>query len=403
MRWTLHTRKTLRGSTFTVLDTGGSGGMFGQGDIRRDLRDVAFWSDGLRGVTCGPAGVFYTRDGGLSWERIRQQGNDDYPDERGVITYYDIALVSPTEIWLAEGKHPNEGRRLLHSTDGGTTWEDAAERFPGPYKSAWGLLARGQNVWVLGGWNPEASYRSDDGGATWKLLNLPKGVQPFHAVTPADAPHDALHALQTVYLYGSRRLVGGQRNPELYRSDDAGATWVPIPLPPEATKLYQLARDNIAFATRECGMIALPAEGLKLASNNVLEKAPGASASVLVTTDGGQTWTHRFLPNEEMAVTALWLDPTAPAHAFAGVMNGFQAQHGAPRLGPALYETFDAGLTWIAVVRGDSQINAITGLDSRRVWAVGNKEGFVANDVVAILTEPGGKLDDARRRPNESR
>jgi hypothetical protein len=39
-------------------------------------------------------------------------------------------------------------------------------------------------------------------------------------------------------------------------------------------------------------------------------------------------------------------------------------------------------------VRGTPQINAITGLDAHRVWAVGNMEGFTQNDVVAILTEP---------------
>ena len=73
------------------------------------------------------------------------------------------------------------------------------------------------------------------------------------------------------------------------------------------------------------------------------------------------------------------------------MLNGFQGQHGQPRMGPALYETFDAGKSWVVVLRGNPQINAIIGLDGRRVWAVGNKEGFTQNDVVAILNEPGGE------------
>jgi photosystem II stability/assembly factor-like uncharacterized protein len=382
-----------RGSEFLVLDTGGSGGMFGppgslKGDIRHDLRDVDFWNDGRRGVTCGRGGAFYTRDGGLTWDRIRNHARDDYPDDPG-ITYYDIELVSPDEIWLAEGKHPAIGRKLWHTTDAGATWEDVAPRFPGAYEGAWGLLARGKQVWVLGGWHPAASYRSDDGGATWQRLKLPAQFQPFHAVTPADAPRDAI---ATVYLLGAGTDEKGRRQgPALWRSDDAGVHWERVSLPAVATNRWQLARDRIAFASREHGMISLPAEGLRIPKHGVHEKAAGASASVLVTTDAGATWTERRLPNEELSVTALWQDPTDPDHAFAGVLNGFQAQHGTPRQGPALYETFDGGRSWVVVVRGNPQIDAITGLDRQRVWAVGNMEGFTANDVVAILSEPGGK------------
>ncbi|MBN1557365.1 MAG: hypothetical protein JW951_04390, partial [Lentisphaerae bacterium] len=122
-----------------------------------------------------------------------------------------------------------------------------------------------------------------------------------------------------------------------------------------------------------------------------------ATACVFVTADGGATWTQRTLPAGELYVTALWQNPADPDHAFAGVWNGFLAQHGMPRQGPALYETFDAGRNWIVVVRGNPQINAITGLDARRVWAVGDTVGFAANDVVAILTEPGEEQEKVEK------
>lgn len=373
-------------STFLVLDTGGSGGMFGRGDLRQNLRDVAFWEDGQHGVSSGDAGVFYTDDGGLSWSRVRKHPKNDYPDEKGVI-YYHAELSGPRVLWVTEGKHPAVARRLWYSADAGASWEDLAPRFPGTFESVWGLLARGPHVWVLGGWSPEASYGSDDGGKTWRRLSLPDGFEPFHAVTPADAPLDEL---ATVYLLGASRNGRKQRVPALFRSDDGGNTWRELPLPEHAATLWQLARDEIAFATVDHGMIALPAQGLKHVRHGVWEKPPGATACVLVTEDGGQTWTSRDLPNEELTPTALWQDPANPDHAFVGVWNAWQAQHGTPRRGPALYETFDAGRTWTIAIRGKPQINAIFGLDSRRVWAVGNTEGFQANDVVAVLQKPGG-------------
>jgi photosystem II stability/assembly factor-like uncharacterized protein len=380
-----------RGSEFLVLDTGGSGGMFLKGDLRHDLRDVDFWTDGRHGVACSRAGVFYTRDGGLTWTRIRKHLRDDYPDDKGLL-YDSVELAAPEEIWVSEGKHPSQGRGLWHSTDGGATWEDVSPRFPGAYESAWGLLARGEQVWVLGGWTPDASYRSDDGGATWRRLGLPEGLQPFHAVTPADGPRGRIG---TVYVLGARRDEDGRRRPELWRTDDAGSSWNRVSLPTIAVERWQLNRDRIAFATAQHGMISLPAEGFRRPRHGVYEAAPGAAAGVIVTSDGGKTWEHRRLPNGEFQVTALWQDPTNPNHAFAGVLNGFQAQHGLPRQGPALYETFDAGRSWIVVVRGTPQINAITGLDAHRVWAVGNMEGFTQNDVVAILTEPGRMQKEA--------
>src|SRR5690606_36171777 len=118
-------------------------------------------------------------------------------------------------------------------------------------------------------------------------------------------------------------------------------------------------RYRIAFATPEVGMIGMPAPGLKHLKHGVWKKNPGVTASVLVTTDGGDTWAQRDLPGEELLVTALWGAPDDPRHFFAGVWNGFLAQKGGPRNGPALYETFDGGSHWLVAIHGKPQINAI--------------------------------------------
>ncbi len=372
-----------RVSRFLVRDTGGSGGMFGHGDLRQKLLDVAFWKDGRHGAACGAAGAFYTDDGGLTWKRIRQHPRNEYPDEKGVL-YYAVELSGPREIWLTEGKHPHQARHLWHSTDAGRTWEDAASRFPSELETDWDLLARGQHVWLLGGWAPKASYRSDDGGKTWLRLELPEGFEPFTAVTPASEPIDKL---QTVYLLGAVTL-DGNRLPQLLSSDDAGKTWRDMALPEPQELPLVFHRCAIAFATPETGMLGLDAKGYRTTGFGRWEKPPGTSASVLVTEDGGKTWARRYLPNEELTITALWLDPSDPQHALAGVWNGFVGQNGGPRRGPALCETLDGGEHWNIAVRGGVEFSAIAGLDSRRVWAVGDLIGFGSNDVVAILTEP---------------
>jgi photosystem II stability/assembly factor-like uncharacterized protein len=373
-------------SRFLLLDTGGSGGMFGKGDLRGDLRDVAFLGDGRVGVASGGAGAFLTEDGGLSWRRIRPHPRHAYPDLKG-IQYNHVGLDEGGHIWLAETRHPAIGRSLWHSADAGATWDDMAARLPGPLDSLWDLFVRGEHVLVLGGWKPESSYRSADGGRTWQRMALPEGFEPYRAATPASEPADEL---RTVYLLGAQRRQRA-RIPRLLRSDDGGSHWREIPLPDPERLPWAFSRATIAFATPDQGMIGLQASGLDFIKHGQWQTDPDSTAGILVTANGGETWVRRALPADELFITTLWQDPADPDHAFAGVWNGFVAQHGMPRNGTALYETLDGGRTWATALRGGLQINAIFALSRDRFWAVGDRTGFSSNDVVAILTRSGGR------------
>jgi hypothetical protein len=374
---------------FLLLNTGGTGGMFGQGDLRGDLRDVAFWKDGRYGVACSHMGVFYSEDGGLSWRRVRKSGRDEYPDDEQTVQYLHCELAGPRELWVAETAHPAIGRRLWHSTDAGATWQDVTARLPAQPESIWGLLARGRHVWLIGGWRPQASFQSADGGKTWKSFDIPEGFEPFRLATPASEPIDQL---QTVYLLGAIRDAEGRRIPRLLRSDDAGATWRDVALPSlnDLPWEWYFSRATIAFATADEGVLGLQAGGLVFVSHGVWEKDPAATAAVLRTTDGGSSWTTHALPNEELLITALWHNPHDPRHLFAAVWNGFIAQNGAPRQGPALYESRDGGGSWAVALKGAIQLNALFGTGPGALWGVGDQVGFAANDVVAIA---GGEAD----------
>ena len=333
-------------SRWIVLDTGGSGGMFGLGEIRQNLMDVSFWTDGTHGFACGSAGAFATDNGGLTWRRVRERLNS--PN-----TYYHVAMSGLREMWLGQGQHGGREGHLWYSADGGVTW---SEKGAGKLSGCSGLLVNEKECWVLCG--DFQGYSSRDNGETWEAINF-GGLLPgtFNMVITRDVQGDRT---STIYVSGH----AGQQV-RLVKSFDGGRKWENVPLPaglPPASPSYRFF-----FATSLKGWIGMPDGG------------------VLYTADGGKTWERRDLPNKEQSVTALWFDHQNPEHGFAGVSNGFVQAQGSPRMGTALYETFDGGRNWITSLQGQKQVNAIFGLDSRRVWAVGDIPGFAANDLVAIL------------------
>ena len=325
---------TAEPDRFLVLDSGGSGGGFGQGDVRQKLHDVHFW-DTRNGWACGYGGVFKTSDGGLTWTRMKPAGG-----------WYQIEMTGPQEIWLEEGKHPGGPGNawLWHSTDGGVTWrEELAGKLAGYHD----LYCRGEERWILCGGFP--SFRSRDGGRTWEHVNFGGLLQSATRIAvPADLPTPGGF---TVYVAGSsgpsRRLI---------RSDDGGRTWRLLPLP-EAPAHWRYVP---FFATSRVGWLGAPDGG-----------------KVLFTADGGETWENRPLPTDQ-GVTSLWFD--LHGHGFAAVENS-DFTH--PRA--ALFETTNSGNHWTEILGGQKHIDRIFGIGPGKVWIVGDVPGYVQNDLVGIL------------------
>ncbi|NCO39753.1 MAG: hypothetical protein GW892_13715 [Armatimonadetes bacterium] len=161
----LHVGPRTPPDRFLVLDTGGTGGGFGQGDIRQKLHDVSFWNDKL-GWTCGYGGAFRTTDGGFTWTRMRPNGG-----------WYHVEMSGPEEVWLLEAQHPGGPGKvwLRHTTDGGANWEEV---LPGKLAGYSDLYCRGPERWVLcGGF---LSFRSRDGETTWvPVLGGSKHIDAF--------------------------------------------------------------------------------------------------------------------------------------------------------------------------------------------------------------------------------
>ena len=197
--------------------------------IRVDPRNpntafVAAFGDGF-----GPGpdrGVYRTRDGGATWEKILFRS-----DAAGAIdlsmdpNHPDVLYASLLEFqrfpWGLRSAGPGTG--LFKTTDGGDHWTELTNNpgMPAGIKGRIGVAlspARPERVWALvdAETGKKGLFRSDDGGASWKLTSNMAGltVRPWYFHHVFADPKDP----DTVWVL----------NIQMYKSTDGGANFVEV-------------------------------------------------------------------------------------------------------------------------------------------------------------------------------
>ncbi len=172
-------------------------------------------------------GVYRSKDGGQSWERVlfanEQAGAVDLCFEPGnpKVLYASTWRVIRLPWTLESG---GEGSKLWKSTDGGDTWQDLSgnDGFP---KGPLGIIgvsaspARPQRVYAMVEAQEGGLFRSENGGGSWTRVNSERDLRQrawYYTRCYAD-PKDA----DTVYVV----------NVGFHRSTDGGRTFSRISTP----------------------------------------------------------------------------------------------------------------------------------------------------------------------------
>ena len=163
----------------------------------------------LYGGTTG--GVYRSDDGAAIWKKIN---NGLIPETELMaamalgVNAIEIERTNPDVVYAGTTKG------LFRTVNKGEQWERIGQSISDPYISSLVLHPKEPAQLYIGG--PAGIWKTSDGGKTWQAMN--------HGLATLNIRALAMDPKNTQTLYAGTNGSG------LYRSTNAGATWVPVPL-----------------------------------------------------------------------------------------------------------------------------------------------------------------------------
>ncbi|HEU4837380.1 MAG TPA: hypothetical protein VFS90_23320 [Pyrinomonadaceae bacterium] len=304
-------------------------------------------------------GVFRSKDGGKTWEKIFSRGNkagaiDLILDPSNPNIIYAGFWEVYRKPWTLESGGPGSG--IFKSTDGGDTWNELT-RNPGLPKGMVGKVgitvspANPDRVWAIVEAEDGGVFRSDNGGNTWTKVNEERRLRQrawYYTRIYAD-PKNA----DTVYVL----------NTGFYRSNDGGRTYTGIGVPHGDNHDLWIAPDD---------------------PNRMIESNDGGSN---VSYNGGRSWTEQDQPTAQFYRVAL--DNDFPYNVY-----GAQQDNSTVRIASRTTEGGIGTSDWFDVGGGESGWIAPSPKDSNIVFA-GSYGGLTTR-----YDKRTGQLRDINPYPN---
>jgi photosystem II stability/assembly factor-like uncharacterized protein len=231
-------------------------------------------------------GVYRTLNGGKSWQRVLFRNDSTGAVDLVIdpnnpkIIYAALWQVYRTPWGMSSG---GAGSGLFRSTDGGDSWAEIT-RNPGMPRGVTGKIgitvsaADSKRLYAIIEADSGGVFRSDDGGATWKLTNAERKLRQrafYYSRIYADPSNkDRVYVLNTGF----------------YRSDDGGAKFATTLNPPHG--------DN---------------HDLWIAPNDPQRMINSNDGGANVSVNGGTTWTGQRYPTAQVYHVSVTTD--FPFHA----------------------------------------------------------------------------------------
>ena len=251
-----------------------------------------------------PSKTFYVATAGGGIWKTTNAGTTFRPifDNQRVVSMGALAIApsDTTQVWAGTGEQNSRntiepGMGIYKSTDGGKTWklmglektQHIGRIVVHPTNPNVVYVAALGAAWKS---NPERGlYKTEDGGATWKLIKFVDDSTGFIDVAMDPSNPQVLFASAYQRLRGPYFLNSGGKGSGLWKTSDGGATWTEIKGGgfPETKK----GRIGLAIARSNPQIVYTLVEA---DTNPNPKPAPGSKAQtksgLYRSDDGGQTW-----------------------------------------------------------------------------------------------------------------
>lgn len=331
---------------------------------------------------------------GIAWAVDSQEWIYDatYPTAQAL---WGVKFISTSEGWVV-----GSSGTILHSVDGGTTWEAQESGTDRDLKAV--AFVDNQKGWVVG--HGGTLLGTKDGGRHWMAVEA--SSQQLEEKGPIIIGSGSSSALLKVFFLDKQEgWVGGEDGFVLHTSD-GGEHWeqvAVVTLAPitgihfvKAQTGWMLAGGQVyrtADGGKEWQLATLPIsafgasggydwDGELVFLNEKTGWAVVDRSTVFRTEDGGKTWLGTYLGN------------TATTLAFTGEKHGCVG-------GSGIHCTEDGGQTWASRLAIDADGSVIEGrylniqglsfADAKTGWAVGGTGSVGGSNMQIFKTEDGGK------------
>jgi photosystem II stability/assembly factor-like uncharacterized protein len=274
---------------------------------------------------------------GSRYVAVGERGHVLTSDNRGQIWTQAAGVPSQemlTSVCFSDEKHGvavGHDEIALVTSDAGNSWQ-RTHYAPDARQPLLDVICNGSDVIAVGAYG--VYLTSADRGATWaerkfeaqkpstRTFSPPKGASSEKGDDKQASDNYAddeiggdFHLNRIVGASGSRLYIAAEAG-HLYRSDDAGKTWVELPSPYEGSFFGILPLDDeslLAYGLRghlfrsddggrswrkiEVGTDAMLNDAIRLPQNSVA--IVGLSGTVLLSKDGGQTFTLYQQPDRK--------------------------------------------------------------------------------------------------------
>lgn len=321
----------------------------------------AYWGDG----------IYKSTDAGKTWQNM---GLRDSHHITRIVTH----PTNPDIVYVAAMGHlytTNEERGVFKTTDGGKTWKKVlyvndrtgaidlvlSRNDPNVlYAAAYNLK---RDPWrIVDGGAGSGIYKTTDGGANWKKLEngLPTGTIGRIGIDLYQKNPNILYAVidNRNLKPGTQQIISG----EVYRTDDAGATW----------RKVSADRDDVS---RKSGY-----------AFNILRVHPDnpdrvfiTGSNLIETTDGGKTWIglNNFGGGQQQSYRpfrrafgdfrVMWIDPNNSERMFAGSDGGVYVSYDGAKTCDHL-NNLPLGEVYALTVDMAEPYNIYAGLQDHESW-----------------------------------